>query len=776
MNESVQKWLDELIAAPSAAIQKLVLGYAGVSAWSRSGLRESFVEIFQTHAEALDVAVAGWLQERLMKLPPEKTPTLVWASHLQDLFSALAGLPLPQVARLLRGLLRDFRSWLRPLRTDESLDPEAAYLAALAWAETNQHLEGMWQGLALRRDREPTYYTDIGLLGLRKTRDEHGQLAAKPPFLLLATLIDLADLPGLSEKDWLLTARALLGGYHYSLETWVREFEPVLQARHDAQNGPRWLTKVLPIFVSDDVPQSRPSPERIPTANLAEAKGIIANVAQYGPNTSHHDINSLLDRYRSYTRSTKDTYPLVRMFNQLAEAARTHDPDWAIARADEALAWDRNNVRNWTVLARCLWARGVRAQKSGDVSAGEGDCREAIDTLWTARFRFWWEPYVRGELGRLHHDAGDLETSEAIYREGMSEFPNNAACRCGLAEVLAATERLGEAEQLYREARRLFPDNPYCRTGLAKILFRRSARTGDEGEREEARELLQEAVALGSRYARSGLNSFDQRWQELTSKVEAPAVGDMESDEAVTIARPLPAEMRPAQRLGRALLLQWQARRAESTEERERLFAEAETLLDLPDELTGECRTAFVEARGFLLLASDRAIEARAYFGQQLAAFTRPPLGLQLGFAEARARLGETLSDTEEAELASFGPQGSILPLVLKVVRLLESTAPDDTLRDLLLELYPRVRELAGMPASELGEEDEPAEPAASASQQETPDTMMAQLLLTSVFRPAAINTPDDLQVADSIPRVRASLKTHRDDIFSVAEKLALAA
>ncbi len=236
------------------------------------------------------------------------------------------------------------------------------------------------------------------------------------------------------------------------------------------------------------------------------------------------------------------------------------------------------------------------------------------------------------------------------------------------------------------------------------------------------------------------------------------------------------SEMGPAQRLGRAILCQSLALRAASLDERESLFEEAEALLTLPDELTGECRTAFVEARGFLLLARDRATEARAYFEQQLATFPRPPLGLRLGFAEARARLGETLSDTEEAELASFGPEGSILPLVLKVVRLLESTASDDELRDLLLALYPRVRELAGMPASELGEEDEPAESTASAHQPETPDTMMAQLLLASVFRPAAINTPADLQAADAIPRLRASLKAHRDDIFSVAEKLALAA
>ena len=97
MNSSVQRYIDELTDAPVPAIQKLVLGYAGVSAWSRSSLRESLVEIFQTHAQALDAAVVAWIEEHLMKLPPEKTPTGVWASHLQDLFSALAGLPLPRM-------------------------------------------------------------------------------------------------------------------------------------------------------------------------------------------------------------------------------------------------------------------------------------------------------------------------------------------------------------------------------------------------------------------------------------------------------------------------------------------------------------------------------------------------------------------------------------------------------------------------------------------------------------------------------------------------------
>jgi tetratricopeptide (TPR) repeat protein len=779
MNESVQKWLDELTAAPSTAIQKLVLGYAGVSAWSRSSLRESFVEIFQTRAGALDAAVAAWLQERLMKLPPEKTPTLVWASHLQDLFSALAGPPLPQVARLLRDRLRDFRSWLRPLRTDESLDPEAAYLAALAWADTNQHLEGMWQGLALRRDREPAYYTDIGLLGLRKTRDERGQLSSKAPFLLLATLIDLAD-TGLSQKDWLLTTRALLGGYNYSLETWVREFEPVLEARQDAERGPEWLKKVLPQLRATRQAEHHHSSVRTnqqpTTFTLQDCNWMVNEVKRVGPAALGERLEHFLNLQRAFANESRNPHFLVRTFNRLAEAARLHDPDWAVARAEEALDWDEGNHRNWKALARSLWARSLRARLANRPEKAEADGREALDVLWLARFRFPNDAYVRTELARLHRDAGDLATAEAIYREAVAEFPLNDACRDGLAEVLALMGRNSEAEQLYRQTCSLFPEDGFCRISLAEILFRRSAETRDEREREEARGLIKEVADLGDRYAQSRLNSFDARWQSLASRVEPPSTSDQELTEGNPISAPSPFEMRPAQRLGRALLLQWQARRAEPAAERERLFAEAEALLTMPDELTGECRTAFVEARGFLLLARDRATEAHAYFEQQLAAFTRPPLGLRLGFAEARARLGETLNDAEEAELASFGPEGSILPLVLKVVRLLESTASDDELRDLLLALYPRVRELAGMPASELGDEDEPAEHTAPARQPETPDTMMAQLLLASVFRPAAINTPADLQAPDSIPRVRASLKEHRDDIFSVAEKLALAA
>jgi len=806
MNESVDKWLNELTNTPSVAIQQLVLGYAGVSAWSRSSLRESFVEIFETHAEALDSAVAGWLRERLMKLPPEKTPILVWASHLQDLFSALAGLPLPEVARLLRARLRDFRSWLRPLRSIEGPDPEAGYLAALAWADTNQHLEGLWQGLALRRDSEPAYYTDIGLLGLRKTRDERGQLPSKAPFLLLATLIDLADMSGIGKDNWFLTTRALLGGYHYSLETWVREFEPVLESRQLSGNGSNWLRKILPMLPSSS--HQPVAPIKRPAFNLSQCNWFVDQIRETGPTPSDTRLESFLDSHRGYAISTNDPQYLSKTFNRLAEAAKKHNPNWAVARAEEALEWSKGDPMNWTVLARCLWARAKWDLKRGEIELSAIGKREAFDALWTARLRIPYNKYIRTELARLYRETGDLSTAEAILREASAEFPMDHAPRCALAEVLAAggkteeaeatyretmtdfpdeavprdglaallhkTGRTAEAENLYRETCDFLPEDDRSRSSLADILFRRSADTRNENERDEAHRLYREAAELGSSFAKSRLAGFDDRWIEFAQ--QPPLLEEEEEVNELTILVEEETQMGPAQRLGRALLYQSIARRNSDTVERDRLFSKAEALLDLEDELTGECSNAFVEARGFLLLARDRATDARAYFELQLTAHTVPPLGLRLGFAEARARLGEVLSDTEEAELASFGPDGSILPLVMKVVRLLESTASGEVIRDLLLALYPRVCELSRMPVSELGEESKPTKRVSIGRALESPDTMIARLLLASVFLPAAIHTPDDLHAPDSINRVRASLHSHREEIFSVVEKLALAA
>jgi tetratricopeptide (TPR) repeat protein len=767
MNESIKKWLNELDVEPTLAINRLVLGQAAVPAWSRASLREIFVEVYQTHSEVLDGAVTEWLRGRLLQMPPEQTPTLVWATRLQDVFRAIAGLPLPKVAHLLRNRLRDFRIWLRPLATDKSLDPEAAYFAALSWAETNQHLEGMWQSFALRLNKEKMHYIDIGLLGLRKSRDDSGQLPHKAPLVLLTTLIDLADVYGMTKKTWLLTTRAIMGGYHCSLDTWVREFEPVLAVRKNAQNGPEWLQEILPksdghkpTFINTAAVSSLPT--------LHECKMMISEVSRHG--TGVAGLEQFLNRHRAYANTTRDSHFIVRTFNSLAEAARLHDPNWAIVRAEEALCWDKNDAHNWTVLARCLWSRGFTSSKKGDVNGTERDCREAIDILWEARNRFPWNAHLRTDLGRLYRDAGDLLSAEAVLTEAIVEFPMSPACACELADVYAKSNRIGEAEKLYREIAPIFPDNPYWRNGLSTILFYRSAENSDETEKEKARALFKEAADLGDGYARKVLKVFDMVWrQAYERKSNFETQGRDESVELESIAI---VEMRPAQRLGRSLLLQWQARCADSLEERECFFKGAEDLLNLPDELTGECRTAFVEARGFLRLAQGHTAEARDYFEQHIAAFSRPPLALRLGLTEARARLGEPISSEDEEELAKLGPDGSILPLVFKVIHLLESTTSDSEIKELLVQIYPSVMKLGGL---SLDNGEEPSKQVKS-DKVESADKMMAQLLIQNVFRPAGITSIADIQCADNYHGLFAQLSAKRDQLFSVIEEYAMAA
>ncbi len=233
-----------------------------------------------------------------------------------------------------------------------------------------------------------------------------------------------------------------------------------------------------------------------------------------------------------------------------------------------------------------------------------------------------------------------------------------------------------------------------------------------------------------------------------------------------------PAEMRPAQRLGRSLLLQWQAGRAASPEEQERLYNQAEELLDLHEELMGACRTAFLEARGFLLLARGRTAKTVNHFEQLAASYTlrniRLPLGIRLGLAEVRTRLGKSVSLEDEKELMAFGPEGSILPLVWKVIRLLKATTKDTELGELLIELYPRVLELSGISTND--DKDRQTRKSASA------DTMIAQLLLHNVFQPASITNVDDLHDSSALTRLCNGLNTHSDQFYSVFQELALAA
>ncbi|MDA1055000.1 MAG: hypothetical protein O3C40_31645 [Planctomycetota bacterium] len=650
------------------------------------------------------------------------------------------------------------------------------------------------------------------MLGLRRQRDGEAKLPPKAPFAFLAALVDLADTagtyeaPALTEAEWARLTRAMLAGYRLSGETWAREFAPVLATRQKPRNGRVWLAKLLPDLSRLSLGKKPSGPLQLPTKSKQDADAIVAEVRRLGPAAAGDRLQYVVEGHRKYAAATNDSFSLVRMFNRLAEAAKESDPDWAVARAEEALAWDRGNARNWTVVARCLWSRAERLHLQKRHSEAEMAANEAFDVLWESRFRFAYNDVVRNELAKFHRDAGDLETAEAIYREASDDFPEDIFCRNGLAEVLTEqTDRLPEAEAVYRkamreltpdaaclcglakvlrliggdknieESKRLFrqsiddfPKGPYAYNGLGEWLFDKSAATRDEKLREESRALFQQAAGLHDNYAISFLRHFDERWQQrvaqkVSGKSVAPDRDDEQPKSIVVRAAPDVDQMGPAERLGRALLAQWHGKRT-SGQTRSQHFAEAEELLALDNSLTGECYAAFIEARGLLLLAREEFDKARQYFEEQMQrAAPDQPLGLRLGLLDAHQRLGEPIGEDDENLLNELGPDVSLLVTVLQVVSLLGTKGDQELSRRLLLEIFPRVRELAAqLPGEEEGHPDA------------TPDRMLASLLQKQFFEPVGIDSIDDLADDSKVSQLDNAFRLHGRELSSAIEKIIL--
>jgi tetratricopeptide (TPR) repeat protein len=84
-----------------------------------------------------------------------------------------------------------------------------------------------------------------------------------------------------------------------------------------------------------------------------------------------------------------------------------------------------------------------------------------------------------------------LDEAEAVYRETIELFPDDAVARSGLADVLKDLGRLDEAEAVYRETIELFPDDAVARSGLADVLK-------DLGRLDEAETAYREVLELFS--------------------------------------------------------------------------------------------------------------------------------------------------------------------------------------------------------------------------------------------------------------------------------------
>lgn len=767
MNASVTKWLERLVAEPVRAVDDLVMGRVAIPVWSRASLGEIFLDIVEVQAAALDAGVAEWLESHLRKLPPTGFSNEVWGSYLQDLFRAVTSLSLPRVSQLMGTRRREFQAWLRPLVREVSLDPEAAYLTALAWCEHNRHLEGFWRNVALRDRNEPEYYTDIGLLGLRKLRDDAGELPSKAPPLLLATLLDMADSGTMTQPVWERTTRTVMAGYRLTRDVWVREFNAVLATHAQIGIARLWLSNI--IATPSVVPHRTEPQSASPPFSRNECDDFVDSVRQQGPSVGATALNGFLKRQRDYATRTNNPHFLVRTFNRLAMAAKEHDPDWALARIEEALAWEPGNAKNWTVLAGCHWARRKAALEQQQTEQARIAESQAFEVLWEGRCRFPYDPFFRTSLADFYKDAGDLQTAEDLYREAFAAFPRNPVPRSGLADVKRLQGDIAEAEKLYRETIREFPEDHFDYARLAEILFERSRLSRDEAERDEARTFFQTAANLGNTYAIDFLNNrFDKEWQKTGPRKSKPR----QESEATSIVDQLlsqnEADMGPAQRLGRALLAMSMAAHCTRIDDRQPYLDRANSLLSLLDALTGEFYRAFLEARGFLWLARGQYAEARDYCRRQLElAEPHRPAGLELGLAEARRALHES-SELESAPALPAGRFKSLLlPLVLQVVEWSQPHDQEDLLRNALLAMFPSVKEQLAK-SQQLEEDDE-------TPREESPDMMLAGFLHTRIFQLVGIETADDLRDPGKLTSIKNALRLCETDLRSMAHSLVLA-
>jgi tetratricopeptide (TPR) repeat protein len=135
-----------------------------------------------------------------------------------------------------------------------------------------------------------------------------------------------------------------------------------------------------------------------------------------------------------------------------------------------------------------------------------------------AREKYLREPTVQSALeahGRMlgYHQH---EVADALRKEALERFPNDAALRCAFADHLNQMSRYGEAIPLYEEAYKLNEHLPDARLGVAFIRM-------NEGKLDEARELLDymEKPGAGQLYALGALETLATLYQKEGRHQEA---------------------------------------------------------------------------------------------------------------------------------------------------------------------------------------------------------------------------------------------------------------
>ena len=172
-----------------------------------------------------------------------------------------------------------------------------------------------------------------------------------------------------------------------------------------------------------------------------------------------------------------------------------------------------------------------------------------------------------------------------------------------------------------------------------------------------------------------------------------------------------------------------------------------------------------METRGLILLASGDARRALTYFEEQVRYYGRGGwIGIQLGGERARIVLGLP-SDADDTVEAPSSQSARFALYVARVIQTLSNAPQESEVRDLLKTLYPRTAEFADRVHTD-------AERGLSI---ENGAEMLGAFLQTRWFRPASIQTAEDLDRPDALHAVIEFINNTRTDTFDVISNSTLA-
>jgi tetratricopeptide (TPR) repeat protein len=360
-------------------------------------------------------------------------------------------------------------------------------------------------------------------------------------------LVNLADGKSQSQeisKDrFIMVIRSMFAAYNKDNRYWVSRFYKLLPDHKTKSNSRTWLTELLPgLGNRQNNPLAKTSVPKYVSDDWVEqinTERSLCETAEY---------QEFIDKHVEYAVSTGNIEFAIKYFNKLIKSLIDYPK---FAKRAAVLA---RYLNEWSPQVFGTWMTYAKALKRS------GRPRQATDVLWKARQRFPSNVNIRCQLGAYLRDEKDLETSEAVLREAVSQFPSSLQCRSELALTLRYLNKKDEAHEIWSDNLRCDPTHEHSINACADMLEKaemwdecvefyqtsyansmtkenyrttqhyriaisglyfakvsKSVSNKDENLREEARKLLLGLVEGGSKRAPEVLATLDTEWADAVA-------------------------------------------------------------------------------------------------------------------------------------------------------------------------------------------------------------------------------------------------------------------